>query len=235
MIRQVLFALALCGVGCGGTVLGASKDGGSDAADGSTSDACENCTGEGGTQDAPGPGDTGVPWSPVCPEEEPTAGSPCSIPEMMDNPSVLCEYGKLQYDVSCDAVYLCAGDGHWSKNTTGSSCQPDGPNSPSCPATYADIQADGGGACSVDGLRCEYPDAVCTCSSGFGGPIEVDGGTSWYCNPGPTCPMPRPRLGAACSGSGQNCTYVTCEFAESCQDGFWHAEFEACAVPGGSP
>ncbi len=233
MVRRVMIALALCGVGCGGTVLGGS-DGGSDAG-GDAPHAVE-----GGGQDAPaadvGLFDTGKPWSPICPENEPTPGEACSIPEKMDTPALFCEYGKLQYDVSCDAVYQCQ-NGKWSKsNPLGpSSCQPDGPNSASCPATYADLQAIPGNACSDDALRCEYSQGVCVCSKGFGGPIEIDGGTHWYCNPGPSCPMPRPRLGASCSGSSQACQYLTCEFGEACLQGFWQGEIEGCAEPGGSP
>jgi hypothetical protein len=232
MVRHVLMALALSGVGCGGAVFG-GPDGGSDGGADSAYDGPH--FGDGGA-DAPlgdGSADGGQPWSPVCPEAEPTAGSACSIPEKMDTPGILCEYGKLQYDVSCDAVYQCQG-GAWTKSSFFSMpCQPDGPNAPSCPATFADAMDTDGGSCSNDGLRCEYPEGVCSCSGGFGGPIERDGGTSWYCSPPSGCPMPRPRLGSSCSGSMQNCEYFPCEFSEACQGGYWVGEFEACAEPGG--
>jgi hypothetical protein len=229
MVRRVLIALALCGVGCGGTVLGSTDGGGSDARDDAAREAGQDAPEPDGSLD-----DAGNSWSPVCPEEEPTVGAPCSIPEKMDTPEILCEYGKLQYDPTCDAIYQCE-QGVWSKgNPLGSTCQPDGPNSASCPSTYADITGIDGGACSDNGLRCEYPEGVCSCAKSFGGPIEPDGGTTWFCNPGPGCPMPRPRLGASCSGSSQVCQYLTCEFGESCTDGFWQGQFEGCAEPGGS-
>jgi hypothetical protein len=232
MIRRVLIALALCEVACGGTILGSSTDGGSDAA---TDSALE-----GGGPDATGPDgssvDTGKSWSPVCPENEPVVGSACSIPDPRDSPGLWCEYGKIQYDVSCDTAYQCQ-EGVWTKSNPlpRSTCQPDGPNAPSCPATYGDLQAIPGAACTSDGLRCEYPQGVCSCARSFGGPIEPDAGTTWFCNPGADCPMPRPRLGASCSGSGQNCQYLTCEFGEACVDGYWEAMLEGCAEPGGSP
>ena len=226
MIRDIFLAVAVLSVGCGGTALGPPPDGGTDS--GSGSDGAR----DGGPDVTPT--DTGTPWSPVCPEAEPTVGSPCSISVPKDSQPVVCEYGTLQYDPSCDAVYQCQ-DGVWGKSPSfGGSCQPDGPNSASCPATYADIQAVEAGTCPEAGLRCEYPDAVCLCTLGFG--VEViDGGTTWSCNPGPGCPMPRPRLGSSCSASNLSCTYETCEFAEECQDGYWQAEFEACAGVGGSP
>src|SRR5580692_4374240 len=138
MIRRVLIALALCEVACGGTILGSSTDGGSDAA---TDSALE-----GGGPDATGPDgssvDTGKSWSPVCPENEPVVGSACSIPDPRDSPGLWCEYGKIQYDVSCDTAYQCQ-EGVWTKSNPlpRSTCQPDGPNAPSCPATYGDLQA----------------------------------------------------------------------------------------------
>jgi hypothetical protein len=229
MVRRVLIAIASAagGLACGGAVVGGSTDGGADTG--------RDAPPEGGA-DSPVPeGDAGKPWSPVCPDEEPKLGGACSMPQKMDTPAVLCEYGKLQYDPACDAIYQCEG-GTWSKGyTEGAACQPDGPNSASCPSTYADITGIDGGACEDDNLRCEYPQGVCSCAKGFGGPIMPDGGTTWFCNPGPGCPMPRPRLGSACSGSSQICGYLTCEFGESCTDGFWQGEFEGCAEPGGSP
>jgi hypothetical protein len=224
MIRRVMFALALCAVGCGGAVVSGSSDGGSD----SGSDAL----GDGGGPDAPaadtGPPDAGKRWSPICPEDEPKPGTACSIPEQRDGRWVWCEYGKLQYDVSCDAVYQCQA-GAWTMSFPPGPCQPDGPNAPSCPSTYSALQGIERGACSDDdGLRCEYPQGVCVCSTGIGGPSEIDAGAYWSCNPGPSCPMPRPRLGASCSGSSY-CQYLTCEFGEACVDGFWQGELEGCA------
>ena len=229
MIRAILVVLASIAVGCGGTVVGTSLDGGpgSDGAGG----------GDGG-RDSPGTdgpiADTGTPWSPVCPEGEPTPGTPCTLSPSKDSAPALCEYGQLNYDPSCDAVYQCQA-GVWSKaSSVGGTCQPDGPNPSSCPATYADIQEDEAGTCAQAGLRCEYAEGVCLCSAGFA--IEIpDGGTTWSCNPGPGCPMPRPRLGSSCTSSNMSCTYLTCDFSESCTDGYWQGQFEACAGVGGAP
>jgi hypothetical protein len=234
MLRYFVFAFALCGAACGGTLVQGSADGGSDSSSG---DSSSDAPGTDGNTDAPvtdGPSDSGQPWSPVCPEQEPAPGSSCTIVTPRDSIGVMCEYGKLQYDVMCDTVLQCQ-NGAWTSAFAGTtSCQPDGPNSPSCPATYEDIQEDEGGSCSNAGLRCEYPEGVCTCSMGFGGPVLLDAGTSWFCNPGAGCPMPRPRLGSSCS-TNQQCTYLTCEFGESCTGGYWQGELEGCAEPGGAP
>jgi hypothetical protein len=230
MVRYALLALALCGIGCGGTVVGGGSGDGGDG--GGSSDGAKSDSPVGSEGGPEGGKDSGSPWSPVCPEEQPALGSACSLPSGMDVFPTLCEYGKLQYDVSCDTVLLCR-SGSWAAETFESSCQPDAPNSAACPATYAALMDEDGGSCSDNGLRCEYPEGVCSCSTGFGGPIMPDGGTSWFCNPGPSCPMPRPRLGSSCSGSSQNCTYLTCEFSETCQKGYWQGELEACASPGG--
>jgi len=228
-------------VGCGGTILREGTDSGPDAGEDAPGkpDVGPDSPGRPDSQtDALGDagGDAGRSWSPVCPVDVPVMGSPCSLPQPPDNPEILCEYGKLQYDVACDTVLSCQG-GTWGRaSPLPSICQPDEPNAPACPATYADLQKDvaAGGSCSDANLRCEYPEGVCSCSQGFGGPISIDGGTHWFCNPGPGCPMPRPRLGEACTGSSQSCTYLTCDFAEGCVDGYWHGYFEACAGVGGT-
>jgi len=231
MTRTMVLAFALCATACGGTVVQGNADGG--GSDASSPDGSPDATpGTDGSPPSDGATDGDQPWSPICPEDQPTIGSACSMTPPRDSPEILCEYGELQYDPGCDTVLTCE-EGTW-QNAFGPSetCQPDGPNSSSCPATYGDI--DGGGSCTDNGLRCEYPQGVCTCSAGFGGPVILDGGTSWYCNPGPGCPMPRPRLGSSCTGN-QQCTYQTCQFGESCTGGYWQGEFEGCAEPGGSP
>jgi hypothetical protein len=113
----------------------------------------------------------------------------------------------------------------WRKLSTGR------PHPSSCPATYAAVAAIDGGACDDNGIQCEYPQGVCWCNLGFGGIAEADAGPTWTCAPGSGCPMPRPRVGSTCTGN-QNCTYEPCQFAESCTDGYWQGEFEACAGVG---
>jgi hypothetical protein len=222
VIRKAWVLLAVVTVGCGGKFVGVGPSDGSPDASGN--DSSDDAATDAAT-DAPiindAGGDAAPPWSPVCPTEQPAPGSACSA-----SASVECEYGRLQYDIGCDLVLECT-DGVWQSATLGpSSCQPDGPNSAACPASLPT------GVCNDNNLRCEYPEGVCQCSAGFGGPIELDGGLSWFCNPGKGCPMPRPRLGSSCATGDQNCTYLTCEFAEDCQDGYWQGQFEACATPG---
>ena len=229
MIRHAVLTLALLAVGCGGAVVGARSDAGSDA-------------GAEASIDAPGPDsgadaspsdaahDSGKPWSPVCPEAAPAVGSPCTPPDSMDVPELLCEYGGPQFDPSCDTVVTCQ-SGTWQVANIGPSCQPDGPNPAACPASYAGATGSDS-SCSAAGTRCEYPQGVCICSTGFGGPIEIDASTRWYCDPPPGCPMPRPRLGSSCSGTSTTCEYSPCDFAEQCSGGFWQGLFEGCAKAG---
>jgi len=171
--------------------------------------------------------DTGVPWSPVCPVTRPAAGTPC----MSDGAE--CEYGLLEYDVSCDPVMKCAG-GTWSKDVAYADfgCD-DLLNSPMCPLTYEGAAGLGttGKKCSDKGLRCEYSTkGVCICSPPVNTPVVlVDAGLSWSCNPGLDCPMPRPRLGASCSTT-LSCTYQSCEFGETCLDGYWHGQLLSCPL-----
>ena len=177
--------------------------------------------------------DAGAPWSPVCLEQEPIPGvTSCA------NEGLLCEDGLLQYDVGCDLVLECSG-GFWVKDSTTASygCVPDGPNSSECPASYAAITGSVTDSCLVDNLRCQYPEGVCVCSRSLGVvPIMlVDGGvtSTWSCDPGPSCPMPRPRLGATCESSAAmstTCIYQSCEFAEACVDGYWQQEGVLCAA-----
>jgi hypothetical protein len=230
MIRISLAVLSLLAAACGGAVATSGGDGGTD---GST----DGSGGHDSSADAP-PSDTGQDaaktWSPVCPEEPPAVGSPCSPTDGRDSPELLCEYGTPQYDPSCDTVLTCQ-SGTWQVAPTApTKCQPDGPNPSSCPATWADVNGEAGVSCSVAGLRCEYPQGVCTCATSFGGPIEVDAGTRWFCDPPPGCPMPRPRLGASCSGPSTPCEYFPCSFAEECSGGYWQGLFEGCAKAGGS-
>jgi hypothetical protein len=207
VIRTICLLGAILAMGCGGQTLGGPGD-------------------DGGPGSDAGPGtDGGRAWSPVCPEDQPALKSACS------KEGLVCEYGKLNYDPSCDTIVQCFG-GKWGTASGGlgssGSCQPDGPNPSSCPATYAGVQAIGGGPCDDEGIQCEYPQGVCWCTAGFGGLEVPDAGATWTCAPGDGCPMPRPRIGTACTGH-QNCTYEPCEFTESCAGGYWQGAFEACA------
>jgi hypothetical protein len=205
-------AMAACG---GDTVSGGSEPG----TDGGTHhDAVSHV-------DSPAPGDDATqPWSPVCPVTAPAVGTVCT------KEGITCEYGQMQYDVACDTVLQCGG-GTWSKFDTFMTCTPDAPNAAACPSTLTAVPQ--GGSCAPNGLSCAYPEGVCSCAPQIG-PVEfIDGGQgpTWTCNPGPGCPMPRPRLGSPCTGN-TSCSYESCAYGQSCQDGAWLAEEEGCAEAG---
>jgi hypothetical protein len=228
MTRRTLLAIALCHVACGGSVAAGGGDYDSGSADARHIPSSDS----GHDSAAPDTGhDGGAPWSPVCPEQLPAIGSPCTIPDPMDSPEILCEYGPIQYDINCSMTVQCD-NGQWASGLADpSSCQPDGPNTAACPASYEALMAIPNSECSDTNLRCEYPEGVCVCSSGFD-VVEIDGGTTWSCNPGPGCPVPRPRVGSSCS-TNVSCTYETCDFGESCSGGYWQVLFEGCAGAGG--
>ena len=159
----------------------------------------------------------------------PATGSSCS------DEDVQCEYGNAWWSVSCDTVTQCQG-GLWTTfqpSFDPCSAMP-GPNEPSCPTDYAAVPQ--GSACSTNGLSCVYPLGECQCQVPLEGPVEIDGGTGyWGCVPEQGCPFPRPRLGSPCHGNTM-CTYETCSYAQTCQDGVWQAQQEACAgTAGGGP
>jgi hypothetical protein len=244
VIRKTVGLLALvgvaCAVGCGEAfVAGPSDassdaplhgDGGGDASVDAPADSATDTSAMDVGLDGPSDVDAGPPWSPVCPTDQPKVGADCSPT------GAVCEYPTaklpLQYDISCDVVLECTA-GAWTRDTdfNSSTCQLDLPNSSSCPNTYDALIASPGGTCSVDNLRCEYPDHVCVCARSLGGPVElIDAGETWSCNPGTGCPMPRPRLGATCATNNQACTYQSCDFEETCLNGYWNGEEAACAT-----
>lgn len=222
MVLARMVALGLMGAlaGCGGSVFSSSP--------GSTdSGAPDTSTNDAAGQDA-GRTDGGVPWSPVCPDLPPKESSPCT------HDLVECEYGA-RFDIACDLVMQCTG-GEWHAQMLGfGGCPTPAPNPAACPPTAKGIPV--GEPCPADtNDRCAYAEAVCTCSPPLmGGPIPVDGGlvATWSCLPEPGCPMPRPRLGSACSNPSQSCTYVACDYGQVCQSGVWQGQPEGCAQAGG--
>lgn len=197
-------------------------------------DCSSRCASEGGTDgpsresgasEAGGPDGNAAdasPWSPDCPTDPPTAGTPCTQPQLQ------CEYGDAWWSVSCDVVMECQG-GQWGNARPSfepCSAQP-GPNSSQCAATFADVPR--GSSCSPAGFTCRYPQGQCSCQLPLGGPVLIDGGSaSWGCLPGTGCPYPRLRLGVACSSDGKFCTYEACSYGQSCQGGVWQAQPEVC-------
>ena len=252
--------VALFAVGCGGTfeaAPGGGAEGGSDGqarsdaglgdaapdADGSSTsdgasgdaiaDAIADAAADAGGKDAES---EDASWSPDCPGSDlpPKVGSACS------KEGLQCEYlrleylYKVEYDVACDILMECS-NGAWANaSISPNKCKPDSPNSTACPPSYGKIA--NGGTCDDNGLRCAYATGVCTCADSLGGPITtIDAGATWGCNPGPGCPMPRPRLGSACS-TPQNCTYEACVYEETCgMSGIWQGTETVCAIPQVSP
>lgn len=209
----LLGALAL---GCTGEVFSGGNPGadggpGVDAAPGSDS---------GPTPDA-GPGPDGS--SGLCPASVPAMGSACSVADLQ------CEYGTSFYP-GCDTVVQCSG-GVWSGGVVGTYCP--GPNPSGCPSS---LQAAVGQLCGSNQASCDYPDGQCTCGNLFGPPVYVDGGPTnqtWSCfQPTAGCPLPRPRLGSACTGNA-SCEYQSCAFSEQCVNGAWAGFPEGCAQAGG--
>ncbi len=171
-----------------------------------------------------------VPDSPIehgpCPSSAPPPGTQCTLPDLE------CEYGSSIYP-GCDTIAQCT-SGAWQQQEL-TFCPPS--NSADCPPSMA---AANGSSCQpgpYGSLSCFYPNGGCYCGS-LGGPIpiEPDGGyppQTWQCDdPGPQCPLPRPRLGTTCGDEGLNCQYLECAFAQSCTGGIWVPEPEGCAVAG---
>jgi hypothetical protein len=199
------------------------------AGDSGTSDSAFRSEGggppDGGGRDAPVGSDSSSPWSPVCPATAPTPGSACT------HQTVQCEYGTASWNVACDVVFQCEND-VWTEITPSyESCTPQpGPNPTACPSGYAAVPQ---GAACAGSMPCSYPEAVCSCQYPLGGPPppSPDGGVSgyWGCAPEPGCPMPRPRLGSACSIEGTSCTYEACAYGQTCVNGTWQSQPLACA------
>jgi hypothetical protein len=198
-------ALLSIALGCGGEFIENGVDTGS--ADGSKGDSpIERDT---SSNDA-----APTSWSPVCPASAPAESSSCT------HNNLYCEYG-------CGNVLVCAGT--WgSIVVSGASpfCQ-DGGNSPGCPPAISSVDVDGGGCTDPSGGACVYSTGICECFGPYGG-TPYDAGSSWWCGPGPGCPMPRPRIGSPCSSEGQSCAYAEYGSTETCMGGSWQYGDEPC-------
>jgi len=212
--------LGLCA--CSGKVASGPSgpsDGGVDAP---FDDDCTDCE-----QDS-GPARDAGPTGP-CPASAPGPGDACT------REGLECEYGTSQYP-ACDLVVQCS-SGAWQSESFGGDC-PSGANPPGCPATMGGVPV--GAACDANIGTCHYALGQCYCGGFFGGPQppSPDGGgptATWSCDdPGPGCPQPRPRVGAACTQEGQSCMYFTCDFGEQCTGGIWQGEPVGCAGAAGA-
>jgi hypothetical protein len=172
------------------------------------------------------------PWSPICPVDIPTAGTPCAPSE------VNCEYGDSAEPV-CNTIAQCLlSPPQWLIAAPDPRCPlPPPTNSPGCPASYAEVMA--GSPCSDGGSgygECWYPDGQCDCNLD----LTLHSRT-WSCMPQPAgCPASPPRIGTACSAAGILCTYYGCQVSGTqaqCENGVWQGGPGGCAQPGaqGSP
>jgi hypothetical protein len=235
MEARIISFLAAAAAGlttaCGGAFLPIDGSDGGDGGGGVDSGSHEGGPVDAGGVDGPVGQDSSSPWSPVCPPSAPAPGSSCT------QQTVQCEYGGATWNVACDVVVQCE-NGVWTTiKPSFEACTPQpGPNPPECPASYAAVPQ---GATCAGSTSCTYPEAVCSCSYPLGGPPppNLDGGINgyWSCVPEPGCPMPRPRLGAACSIEGTFCTYETCSYGQTCINGVWQSSPMACAQGGGAP
>jgi hypothetical protein len=211
--------LAVAVVGCTGQVT-TVPDKGDDTRDAASPDAL------------PGPDASPAPdASSGCPATAPAPGSSCTIEDLQ------CEYGQSEYP-GCDKIVQCS-SGAWGGLLGPPSLCP-GPNPAGCPATMADAT----GSCQPGSggfaFSCYYATGGCYCGS-LGGPVgvEPDGAVApadWQCdNPGPGCPLPRPRIGTACTLEGTMCNYLECNFAQTCMGGVWMDQETGCAVAGAGP
>jgi hypothetical protein len=162
--------------------------------------------------------DSGPDAAPACPADAPAQGAEC--------PAVgfECQYSTNFFD-SCAQIADCTATG-WSLTGPPNTCL-----SGSCPASYSAL-ADAGSlqACSqsLQVTDCWYPQGVCQCSGGLGGPAQPLG---WYCLPtAPGCPYPTPPVGSPCTTSGQVCGFSCSTAGVVCKDGTWQANTSTCPV-----
>jgi hypothetical protein len=183
----------------------ASAPDGPTSKDASAPDATSPDAAVDGGQDSGGVSTTGCPVSP------PTAGLPCSVNALE------CEYGS-DPSAACNTLFTCESP-VWKLDhgpaTTGCNTT----NSATCPMTFADVPIGMSCAGSI-GLSCDYAQARCDC--GVSPPLATP---QWNCDtPDETgCPLPRPRIGSACSMDGQSCDYGYCSGGVTllCSAGTW--------------
>jgi hypothetical protein len=206
MKRIVAFLVVAGVVACGGATVDPLQDGGN------------------GNDSGPPPSDAG---SPYCPSSPPAEGSSCS------SPNLYCEWGN-DPNMSCNTIAQCVG-GQWMVQKPSGQC-PTPPNPSACPATFASVPV--GQHCGdLVGTTCEYPQGFCGCAVPSGGPYPEDASAvaTWICDaPQAGCPMPRPKLGTACSQPGLQCDYSPCSLPTGaslvCQNGAWQDQPYGCAL-----
>jgi hypothetical protein len=172
----------------------------------------------------------------ACPTSMPTPGGPCGAS------GLTCEYGD-DPSASCDTLMTCS-SGVWatSQEPMDGGCSTTNP--PSCPTAFSDVAQ--GAACGSSTFDCYYPQARCSCS-----PLVLQGACirtscpapTWSCDtpaedtddmlvPENGCPVPRPRIGSACSDADfeKSCNYGYCQggVAILCTSNVWQVETIDC-------
>lgn len=180
---------------------------------------------DGGTNDGSPIEDASTPH---CPTSVPSSNASCSPL------GASCEYGG-DPNYECNTIAMCTSSGWNVQAPVGEPC-PTPSNSTSCPDAFFDVPT--GQHCgALVGLTCSYPQGFCGCSVGSGGPVPADASAvaTWVCDtPEPGCPMPRPKLGTACTQDGLQCDYSPCALvmgeSVACQNGAWQDQPYGCAL-----
>lgn len=208
-MRTFLVLACTFAVACGGSTFVPATDSGTDTGSGGDSST------DGGVTDP-------------CPAQPPAGGTKCSPPNLT------CEYGSSA-NRACNTVATCSPAGTWTTQTPGLGCGVK--NDVKCPMTYASVPQ--GTSCSDKyPLDCNYPEGMCSCTPGGGGPAPMDASAAarWYCDvpADPKCPKPRPKLGSACSVPEQLCDYGACIFPDGtammCTGGYWQPTDVPCPL-----
>ena len=182
--------------------------------------ACGGRTGETAASGDSGPDsgsqDAGPDAAPACPADAPAQGSACQTTGLQ------CQYGTNLFD-GCAQLADCTEAG-WNLSGPPATC-----SSSQCPASYASL-ADASAlvACSpaLQVTDCWYPQGVCQCSDGLGGPAAPLG---WYCVPvAPGCPYPTPAVGSPCTTPGQVCGASCADRGVECDGGTWQVNESTC-------
>lgn len=161
--------------------------------------------------------DSGTGAALACPVDTPAQDSACP------GAGLACQYGT-NFDVSCIQIAECTASG-WNVTGPASDCTPS-----VCPPSYLALTDGGLQACSpsLQVTDCWYPQGLCQCSAGLGGPAQPLG---WYCVPiAPGCPYPTPAAGSPCANPGQVCGGSCGGAGVACDGGAWQANVAPCPV-----
>lgn len=173
---------------------------------------------------------------PPCPSSVPADGSACAAVTGF----YACEYGGDAHG-ECTTYASCgmlvgASASTWQVIVPDATC---GQRAASCPAAFGDNE---GMTCQTSQATCEYDQGMCACI-GCQSPGGPDSGY-WHCRAWTDvpagCPVPRARIGTACSDEGLQCDYDKCCSGPAigvrmeCTDGVWEPYVDtacACAFP----